>query len=84
MWLNEFKIALSQKDSSTLDKLINEVPKFKQLEDMKKASYLMREALILLHTLKDETSSSMKQIKKNIDFLNVTMIDSASKLDIKL
>jgi len=84
MWLNKFKIALVQKDTDSLEKLLNEIPKFDNIEDMKQASYLFKEAMRLLLTLKDETSSSMRQIKQNINFLNVTASNPANKLDIKL
>ena len=83
MWHNRFKIALVKKDTDTLQKLLNEMPEFTDVQEMKKASFLVKGALELLHTLKDETSTSMKQIRQNIDFLNVTINNSANKLDIK-
>ncbi len=84
MWLNKFKIALAQKDTDSLEKLLEEVPKFENIEDAKKASYLLREALELLYTLQDEVSTSMRQIKKNINFLNVSIHDVNPTLDITL
>ena len=83
MWLNKLKIAIVEKDTDVLDKLLDEVPKFTDITDTKEAMYLLREASILIHTLKDETSSSMKQIKKNIDFLRSTEAPKISKLDIR-
>ena len=84
MWLNKFKIAIVQKDTNTLEKLLDEVPKFDNIEDAKKATYLLKEALALLYSLQDETSTAMRQIKKNIDFLNTTVHDSVGSLDIRL
>ncbi|MCK4737710.1 MAG: hypothetical protein KAT10_04050 [Sulfurimonas sp.] len=83
MWLSKLKIAIVEKDTDVLDKLLDEVPKFTDVADAKEAMYLLREASILIHTLKDETSSSIKQIKKNIDFLSSTEAPKISKLDIK-
>ena len=83
MWLNKFKIALAQKDTDSIERLLDEVPNFEDIEDAKKASYLFEEALKLFNTLKDETTSSMKQIKRNIDFINVTSSKPSNTLDIK-
>lgn len=84
MWINRFKIALVQKDTDLLKNLLDEdISHFKSQKEMHEAMYLFREALELLYTLKDETSSSMKQIKKNIDFLKSTQPQAINKLDIK-
>ena len=83
MWLNKLQIAIIEKDTEKLDELLETFPEFKNLEEMQKASYLLREALELLYTLQDETSGSMKQIKKNLDFLNSTQAKPTAKLDIK-
>ena len=83
MWLNKFKVALAQKDTDSIEKLLDEVPNFEDIEDAKKASFLFEEALKLFNTLKDETAASMKQLKKNIDFVNVTSAKPSNTLDIK-
>ena len=83
MWINKFKIALVSKDTAQLKKLLDEIPKFSDKADAVEISCLLKEAVELFNTLKNETSSSMKQIKKNIDFLKSTHIQSSSKLDIK-
>ena len=83
MWLNKFKIALAQKDIKTIEKLLDETPAFDDVEDAKKASFLLQEALALFNGLKDEASTSMKQIKRNIDFVNVTSSKPSNTLDIK-
>lgn len=83
MWINDLQIAIIEKDVDKLDELLDTLPEFKNKEEMEKASYLLKEALTILYKLRDETSESMKQIKKNIDFLNSTHGDVKNKLDVK-
>lgn len=83
MWLNELQIAIVEKDTDKLDKLLDSLPEFDNVDDMKKASFLLKEALELLYKLKDDTSESMIRIKKNLDFLKSTHNDPVNKLDIK-
>jgi len=83
MWLNKLQIAIIEKNTDKLNELLDIVPEFDNVEDMQKASYLLKEALKLMYELKDETSESMKQIKKNIDFLNSTHNAPKNKLDLK-
>ncbi|QOP40328.1 MULTISPECIES: hypothetical protein [Sulfurimonas] len=82
MWLNELKVAIIQKDVAQLEKLLDETPQLEKKEDIESAIYLFKAAIELLETLKSETATSMKQIKKNIDFLNSTKRDSINSLDI--
>jgi len=84
VWLNKFKIALAQKDIDSIERLLDEVPVFDDVEDAKRASFFFEEALVLFNSLKDEASTSMKQIKKNLDFVNATFTKPANILDIKL
>lgn len=83
MWINKFKVALIQKDADALNTLLDEVPNFTNKEDIEQTMYLMREALELIHTLKDETSLSMKQIKKNIDFLGSSLSQASGSLNLR-
>ena len=83
MWLTKLKIAIVEKDTDKLAKLMDNLPELETQEEMNEALYLIREAAELVYTLKDETAYSMKQIKKNLDFLKSTETKSASKLDIK-
>ena len=84
MWINDLQIAIIEKDTDKLDELLETLPEFKDKEEMQKAAYLLKEALALLYKLKDETSASMKQIKKSLDFLNSTHGDKKkSKFDAK-
>ena len=82
MWLTKLKIALIEKDIDTLSRLMDTLPKLKSVTEMNEAVYLIREASQLVHTLQGETLDSMKQIKKNLDFLKVTELQKPSQLDI--
>ncbi|MCF6331192.1 MAG: hypothetical protein L3I99_06560 [Sulfurimonas sp.] len=84
MWLNRLKIAIVEKNTNEIDKLLDEVPEFSNKKAMQEAMYLMREASELLYSLKDETGEILSQIKKNIDFLNSTQTPTyQTKIDIK-
>lgn len=83
MWLKSLQIAIIEKNTDELDKLLDETPKFKDVEEMERAMYLLREAAQLLYELKDETALTMKQLKKNIDFLESSKSPQIRKLDIK-
>lgn len=83
MWLTKLKIAIVEQDTDLINKLLDEVPNFSEVEDAQKAMHLLREASILLHTLKDETSQNMKQIKRNTSFIKSTQPQLNSKLNIK-
>ena len=83
MWLTSLKIAIVEKNTDSLGKLLDELPELTDQEEIEQAVYLLREASKLLHTLKDETSASMKQIKKNLQFLRSTDIPTSIKFDTK-
>lgn len=84
MWLNKLKIAIIEKNTDSLNNLLNDIPQFSEPQDIEQAIYLLREASELLHTLKDETAVSMQQVKKSISFLRSTETQAINKLDIKL
>ena len=83
MWLTNIKIAIVEKNVDKLDYLLDEVPQFENKYDMEEAMYLLREAAELVYTLKNETEYSMKQIKKNINFLKSTQSPTPNKLDLR-
>jgi len=83
MWLTNIKIAIVEKNVDKLDYLLDEVPQFENKYDMEEAMYLLGEAAELVYTLKDETEHSMKQMKKNIDFLKSTQSPTPNKLDLR-
>ena len=82
MWLSKLKIALVQKDIDSLNDLVKDLPTFTNKKDIQEAMYLSREVVSVFQTLKDETELSMKLIKKNLEFLKSTHINTATKLDI--
>ncbi len=84
MWLNKLKIAIVEKNTDILNELMDTLPQLENSKEIEQALFLIREASELVHTLKDETSLSMKKIKKNIDFLKSTQTPiKKSILDIK-
>jgi len=83
MWLTSLKIAIVEKNTDKINKLLDELPQLEDKADIEQAIYLLREASELVHTKKDETSASMKQMKKNINFLKSTQVQTKNKLDIK-
>jgi len=83
MWLTNIKIAIVEKNTDKLNFLLDEAPKFENKQDMEEAMYLLREAAELVYKLQDETSISMKQMKKNMDFLKSTASKPLNTFDIK-
>jgi len=83
MWLKQLKIALVEKDTDKLSKLMEDIPQLENKEEMTEALYLIREASELVYTLQEETATSMKQIQKNLNFLKSTQEPNSNKLDIK-
>lgn len=87
MWLAKLKIAIAQSDIESLNKLLDNIPKFENEEDIKQAMYLLKGAYDLVHKLRDETKDSMDKLKTNIDFLSSTNAKTTHKtikrLDIK-
>jgi len=84
MWLTKFKIALVEKDIDKLINLMDELPELDNNKDREQAIYLMKEASELVSILKEKTSKSMKQIKKNLDFLKSVEHRNSNRLDIVL
>ena len=82
MWLTELQIAIIEKNPQRIDALIGNMPKFESLEDMQSASSLIKEALNLMHHLKDETGQTLEKIQKHKDFLNSATADKTAKFDI--
>lgn len=84
MWLNKLKIAIIEKNTDALAELMDDIPKLTKADEIQEAIYLLDAATELVSTLKDEASVSMKQIKKNLQFLRSTDIPTSSRLDVKL
>lgn len=83
-WLKQLEIAIVEKNTNQIDKLLGDMPKFDNNKDRESAMYLLKEAMTLLYQLKDDTVLSMRQLKKSISFLGSTATPKTNKLDIKL
>ena len=83
MWLTNFKIALVEKNIDKLGLLMDSLPSFETKVEMKEALYLIKEASELVNSLKNKTSNSMKQMKKNLHYLKATHNKSSNTLDIR-
>ena len=81
-WLNKLKIAVVQKDTKLVDKLLDDIPALEDEKEIKNALFLLDEAVNIVQNLQNETAISMKQLKKNIDFLSATQSSVINKLDI--
>jgi len=84
IWIKQLKIAIAEKDMDKFDRLVDNVPKFTNNEDIIQSLFLLRDATKLVSDLKDETGLSMQKMKKHIDFLKSTEISVSKKLDIRL
>ncbi len=82
MWLNQLKVAVVQRDTELLSSLLDDIPTLEDAQDIETAIYLLQEATTIMQQLKDETAVSMKQIKKNIDYLNSSVADQKSQFDV--
>lgn len=82
MWLTKLKIALVEKNIAALDSLVADIPTLSKKEEIEEAFYLLKQAAELVGSLKDDTSYSMKQIKKNLQFLRSTDIPTSRNLDL--
>lgn len=83
MWLNQLKIAVSQKDIELLGSLLSDIPNLTDKEELDSAIVLLAQAKEIIQELQNETAASMKQIKKNLEFLKSTEATKIHKLDIK-
>ena len=83
MWLSKLKIAIVEKNTENLVKLVDDIPKLQSKQEIEEAIYLLREASQLVHSLKDETAHSMNQIQKNLKFLRSSEVSTPNSIDIK-
>ncbi|MDH4944749.1 hypothetical protein [Sulfurimonas sp. C5] len=83
MWLNQLKIAVSQKDMDLLGSLLADIPNLTDKEELDSAIVLLAQAKEIIQELQNETAASMKQIKKNLEFLKSTETTQPHRLDVK-
>jgi hypothetical protein len=74
MWLKDFKVALATKDVEQLEKLIQEMPHFTNVEEMQEALFLIDGARIYIKELRDEALHEMQTIKQKIKFVQAAYI----------
>jgi len=82
MWLKELKIAIVEKNVTTINKLLDMLPSLEDPKEIEEAIYLLKEATSLVQGLKDKTEASMIQMQKNIKFLNSATANKTAKFDI--
>jgi hypothetical protein len=83
MWLKKLKIAVVQKDLESLSALLKNIPTLSDAQEIQEATYLLAQAKSEVASLQEKISNSMKQMKKNIDFLKSTRGPSSNRLDKK-
>lgn len=81
-WFTRLQIAIVEKNPELIDELMEDIPEFKDINEMKSAASLIQEALRLLHTLRDETGETLVKLQKHKNFLESTRNVSLNKLDI--
>lgn len=85
MWVNRLKIAIIEKNTDTINALLDEMPEFNGVDDLKEIDEVMallQEAFALVQGLKDETAISMRQMKQNLSFLKSTRVDKSNGFDV--
>lgn len=83
MWLKKLQIAIIERDEKKLEILFSSPFESNNADEIEQAQFLLLEAIKVLQELKDETKTTMIQLKKNIDFLNSTQPQTHNKLDIR-
>ena len=83
-WADALKVAIATKNSKEIQRLAETLPQFENIAQMQEASYLLKEASTVMSELKDETLLQIRQIKKNIEFLQATHQNSSNKLDVMM
>lgn len=68
-WVEEFKISLIEEDFDRLDELLDNIPEFEQLTNMKQASALIKQAKAIAEAKKAQIASQMLSLKKSKGYL---------------
>lgn len=82
MWLKRLKIAIVEKDIQKIEELVENISELEDDKSREEALYLLKAASELIVTLKENTRTSMVQMKKNIDFLKSTEQNPTSNFDV--
>ena len=70
VWLDRFKIALAERDSTKIEALLEETPTFSTREEMQEALYLLQSAKVMVSEFKDITALQMQKLQKSRDYMN--------------
>ena len=68
-WINSLKVAIIEKDIQSISDITSSLPKFYNLREAEEALSLIREAIKIVETQKNETLSIMNKIKQTKFFL---------------
>jgi fructose-1,6-bisphosphatase len=82
MWLNKFKVAIAQRDPEAIARLLDTIPQFETVDEMRQAAFLCKEAEQIMQALKTETLHTRERLRRHIDFLKSARHDPSSELDI--
>ncbi len=69
-WLDNFKIAIIEKDFESLESLLDSMPEIKKIEELKSTVALINEAKRLIAQEQKSLQSNMTKIKKSRHFLS--------------
>jgi hypothetical protein len=67
-WINEFKIAVIEKDIEKADELLDKIPRFKEVEQMQTAYALIEEAKKIALKEQEKLRCDMQNLKKSKKF----------------
>lgn len=68
-WLNDLKIAVIEENIENINKAIQELPNFQDLDKAKEALSLLEEAMKLVNKEREKVLKTMNKIKKTKEFL---------------
>lgn len=80
-WLNRFKVALVEADLARLEKLQQQMPEFKTLEEMTEAQALIAQAIELFTHESDKTKAAMEQMQKALKFQRGALSGNRNRFD---
>ena len=80
-WINNFKIALVQKDIEKITTLINNIHELESLEDKQKGSALIQQAISTFSQEREIARHKMSQMQKSKKFLQSSHIQQATRFN---
>jgi len=69
-WLNQFKIAIVDKDTQKMDELNSSIPEFETIEQIYEAQAYIQQAIQIIMDKQSELRENMAKIQKTKKFLN--------------